>query len=576
MKRILLYIAIAVTVLLTSCNSFLDTENYTEKDLTNFPESVEDANQMLAGIYSSMNVDITSGFYLSELASDDRLGGGSQGDKFAHAIDRLMNVGTDMCGGLWAARYRGIERCNLLFENIDRVTDWSDEAEKNQLVGEVYFLRAMFYFELAQVYGQVPLVLTTAADNLPKASTDEIYAQITTDLKEAIEKMNTEPYDPNKAGHATRWAAEALMARVYLFYTGYYKKEVLPLTDGGTVSKQEVIAWLDDCIRNSGHDLVQDTEKPENSFYNLWPYSNEYTDEDYAWAKEKGVKWVGDGNIETVFAIRYNNLGNWDYTGYTNMHATHFGLRTPNGNTSTFPFGEGYGIGPVNPQLITDWQAAEPNDLRLWGSVIDIENDLPAFEWGADLAMEETGYMQKKYLAITAYDHNTLDAYGNPTFLTSYSHLMYGTPLAPVELACTQDLVLIRFADVLLMHSELTETTDGINRVRSRAGLNEVGAYSLEALKRERRFELAFEGLRWNDLRRWGDAETAIEKQSEVMVRNLGNDAVQNASYGGGWAARYRATGGFFPIPDTQVTRSDGVLTQNEGWGTAAAEYMGW
>lgn len=570
----IVYIIIA-SFLTVGCNKFLDSVNYTEKDLTNFPETVEDANQMLAGVYSSMNVDVSTGFYLSELASDDRLGGGSQGDKFAHAMDRLMNVGTDMCGGLWAARYRGIERANLLLESIDKVSGWTNDAEKAQLIAEARFLRAMYFFELAYVYGEVPLVLRTTAENLPKSPADKLYAQIASDLKACIETMNPDPYNPNMAGHATKWAAEALMARVFLFYTGYYGKNELPLAEGGNVAKNDVVRWLDDCIANSGHDLIYDAGKPENSFYNLWPYSNEYTALDYEWAKEKGVKWVGDGNVETVFAIKYSNFGNWDYTGYTNMTATHFGLRTPNGKESTFPFGEGYGIGPVNPQLIAEWQAAEPDDIRLWGSVIDVESDLDGFEWGADLAMEETGYCQKKYLAITAYDHETEISDGKYKLMTSYSYFMYGTPEAPVELASTQDLVLIRFADVLLMHSELTGTADGMNRVRKRAGLKEV-PYSLEALKRERRFELAFEGLRWNDLRRWGDAADAIEKQGEVMVRNLANEPVRMASYGGGWKARYNATGGFFPIPDTQVTRSGGVLTQNKGWGDASAEYMGW
>lgn len=575
MKRIVKnMMTVAASMLLVGCNAFLDTENYTQKDLTNFPKTVEDAHQMLTGIYASMNVDVTTGFYLSELASDDRFGGGEQGDKFAHAIDRLMNVGTDMLGGLWSARYRGIERANLLFENIDRVSGWSSEADRAQLLGEARFLRAWFYFELATVYGQVPLMLTTEALNLPKAPVDDLYAQIASDLKIAIETMKSEPFDENKAGRATKYAAEALMARVFLFYTGYYQKESLPLAEGGHVSKTQVVGWLEDCIGNSGHDLIVDDTKPGNGFYNLWPYSNSATAVDYAWAREQGVSWVGDGNRESLFAIRFNNIANWDQTGYANMHAVHFGLRTPNGHESTFPFGEGYGIGPVNPQLVADWKAAEPNDPRLFGSVIDLENELESYQWGADLAMEETGYMQKKYLAITAYDHKTES--GIPTLLTTFSILLENTPEGtPVEMASRQDLVLIRFADVLLMHSELTGTAEGMNRVRRRAGLTDV-AYSLPALKRERRFELAFEGLRWNDLRRWGDAAAAIEKQGEVMVRNLGGEPVQNASYGGGWAARYRETGGFFPIPATQIARSAGVLTQNAGWGSAAAEYAGW
>lgn len=75
------------------------------------------------------------------------------------------------------------------------------------------------------------------------------------------------------------------------------------------------------------------------------------------------------------------------------------------------------------------------------------------------------------------------------------------------------DLVLIRFADVLLMQSELEESVDGINRVRERAGLTPLGAYSLEALQRERRWELAFEGVRWNDIRRWHIAAAALENR---------------------------------------------------------------
>lgn len=84
-----------------------------------------------------------------------------------------------------------------------------------------------------------------------------------------------------EAGHATKWAAEALMARVYLFYTGFYGKDSLPLVtaDGvGSISKSEVVAWIDDCVANSGHSLV-------NDYRNLWPYTNEFTVGDYEYTK---------------------------------------------------------------------------------------------------------------------------------------------------------------------------------------------------------------------------------------------------------------------------------------------------
>lgn len=125
------------------------------------------------------------------------------------------------------------------------------------------------------------------------------------------------------------------------------------------------------------------------------------------------------------------------------------------------------------------------------------------------------------------------------------------------------------------MHSELTQTTDGINKVRQRAGLPVISSYSLDALKRERRFELAFEGLRWFDLMRWGDAPDALEKQVGQPIRNAGV-LLAMSSFSTGFKARYEATGGFWPIPDSQIDLSEGVLKQNKGWIEADAMFEGW
>lgn len=99
----------------------------------------------------------------------------------------------------------------------------------------------------------------------------------------------------------------------------------------------------------------------------------------------------------------------------------------------------------------------------------------------------------------------------------------------------------------------------------------------MENLRNERRWELAFEGTRWNDIRRWGIAADVLQAQIGVDCYFKGNPDVTKA-FGGGYAARYEATeGGFFPIPENQISLSDGVLEQNPGWGTGAgAEYTGW
>ncbi len=136
-----------------------------------------------------------------------------------------------------------------------------------------------------------------------------------------------------------------------------------------------------------------------------------------------------------------------------------------------------------------------------------------------------------------------------------------------------QDIVLIRFADVRLMHSELTETVNGINLVRERVGLTAIGSYTLDALKAERRYELAFEGLRYYDLLRWAgkdnlnEVKTILESQNGVSIINNGVASVKSG-------VLFRPeTGGFLQIPNSQVLLSDGVLEQNPGWGSDAPNY---
>ncbi|MBD1429798.1 RagB/SusD family nutrient uptake outer membrane protein [Sphingobacterium sp. SGL-16] len=550
---------------LTSCDNFLDTESFDKKNTGNFPVTVADAQSMLTGIYNSLNAAISNvqntHFYMAELASDDRFGGGGENDRDMQGLDHLMNTQPDRFLTFWTARYQGIFRANTALETLNQVTGWTSENEYNQTLGEVHFLRALYYFELSQMFGEVPLVTSSTVSNVPKASSEETYAVIAQDLKTAIEIMPNTPYNTVVSGHATKWAAQALIARVFLFYTGYYNKSELPLSDGGSITKAQVIQWLEDCISNSGHGLVDD-------FRNLWPYSNKFTKPNYAYSMNNNLQYEGEGHKETVFAVKFGTLADWGNTyilGYTNQLNLHSSLRSNNGQANTFPFGQGWGAGPVNTKLWNDWKAAEPNDIRREGSIINADTDLDGYIYGADSQMEETGFWQKKYIAITAYDNGAL--------IPSYAILADGAQ-ADYQLAHTQDLVLIRFADVLLMHSELSETATNLNRVRARVDLPAIN-YSLQALKRERRWELSFEGLRYFDLMRWHDAANALASQEGVAIKNKNIDT-QMKGFGGGYKVRYEATGGFWPIPTSQIALSNGVLTQNKGWGEPTHEYTGW
>lgn len=564
-KIIFIGLSLCFSLVFTGCEDFLDTENYTKQNTSNFPGTLADAEKSLTAIYSTFSAAIGeaphSHFYMAELASDDRFGGGGENDKDMQGFDHLMNTKPSRFAPYWEARYRGVFRANMALETFDNFEDWESEAQRDHFKGEAHFLRALFYFELSQTFGEVPLVLATEAANIPRTPIDETYAQIAFDLKSAIEMMYSSPYTSVKSGHATKWAAEALMARVFLFYTGYYGKDSLPLPEG-SISKDQVTAWLEDCISSSGHGLVSD-------FRNLWPYTNEYTVDLYDFTKDKGLMWADDGNKESIFAIKFGIYSDWgeSYTlGFSNQYQLHFGMRSNNGGESTFPFGQGWGAGPVNGALWDEWKQAEPEDIRRTASILDAEAELEDYQWGADSQMEETGYWQKKCIPITAYDKE-----GN--FYKSYSILKDGFT-SDYQRENTQDLVLIRFADVLLMHSELSSNATSLNKVRARAGLEPV-SYSLDALKKERRWELAFEGVRYFDLMRWGDAAEKLSKQEGVAIKNRGVDTVMKG-FGGGYKARYEATGGFWPIPESQINLSDGVLTQNPGWGTADAEFTGW
>ena len=97
--------------------------------------------------------------------------------------------------------------------------------------------------------------------------------------------------DKSRVGHATKWAAESMMARAWLFYTGYYEEENMPLADGGSISKEQVIDWLKDVVTNSGHGLLP-------NFWSLWPYSNEETSKDYKYMKK----------IKADYAQKYGDI----------------------------------------------------------------------------------------------------------------------------------------------------------------------------------------------------------------------------------------------------------------------------
>ena len=551
--------------MLGGCDSFLDTVNLVGKDDSNFPVNETDAIQMVNGIYVVMNSNLSDPeedpFFIFDIASDDRLGGGSQSNIGAQGVDRLMNSYTDWMVPVYKQRYRGIFRCNFALETIDNITEWSSPNKKNQLLCEIYFLRAWYYFNLAQVFNGVALKTSVASHKevtAPRNTPDEVYAQIASDLKAAIEVAPNTKYPECGIGRASKWVAEGMMARVWLFYTGFYHKNELPLAGGGSISKSQVAAWLEDCIKNSGHALVSDQR-------NLWPYTNPYTAADYKYDQDNGLNWETDENVESMFAVKMGNKASYDEkTIRHNRIVEFYGLRKT--TEAAFPFSvQGYSNGPVCEKLWTDW-AEDPDyagDYRRVGSICDRLVEIPDYPGDKAKEVENTNLLAKKYIGCEAWNEDHSARY--------LSYAKYYGSENNRQTGLTQSLVWLRFADVLLMHSELTDGAvvyngkSGLNAVRERAKLPDV-AYSLEALKKERRYELCFEAIRWNDLRRWGDVAEIVKNQEGNKVLNEKYEGTYQ--FTNDYMQRYNETGGgFFKIPESEVILTEGAIEQNPGWG---------
>lgn len=606
------YIGILIIIIgfFTSCDNFLDMSSLTSKSTENFPYTEKEANELITGIYANLlfeNPETSSYFYIAQLASDDCLGGNLEASNNC-ATNFLMYTNLNMLHPLYSRCYRQINRANVAIETLDNVEKWSSEEERNRMFGEAYFLRAFAFNELVQVFGGVPLRNDSRNPNkLPRASVDEVYEQIGADLKKAIELMPDRIYPDGSplAGHATKYAAQAMMARVFLFYTGRYAKTELP----GGITKDQVIGWVDECIAKSGHDLVSDQR-------NLWAYTNPASEDNnsdahkYKYVINNNLEWAGLGSIETMFANKHKIKGNnWTYTWFSNTVSQFYSPSADNSKAEEgegYPFGRGWGAGPVSPAMVNEWKAwssqqtflnGKTEDPRLTGSIwsyraLDpnnkgnvlfdrrLTNDEPDYTVSYRY-YEQTGYHQKKYINVMSYQN--INAH-DPSLSPSYGIRSFGLQLYPEitadvvsqSLNNIADLIHIRFADVLLMQSELKQDATGLNRVRSRSNLAPV-SYSLEAIKNERRWEFAFESIRWWDMLRWSGP--SLEEAGNILNNQKGftllNAGVEMPMVNFDYKARLKQTQGYWPLPQTEIDLSDGLMEQNPGWG-ADALFTSW
>lgn len=487
MKSKLFYFLTIVGLAITiqSCEDFLDKKpssqgvavNNTSSDALLY-KTASDAETALAGVYADFkNEYFLLDYYVNgDAQSDDAYAGADNPANFQidkYTIDATnSNISRD-----WADLYSTIGKANLVINNTDAVPDPAlTSIRKKQIIAEASFIRAFMYFQLVQLFGDVPLQ-TQAITSFdprkldqvlpiifpPRSTTAEVYAQIILDLQTALASVGTTA--PDK-GYATVGAVNAMLAKVY--------------------ATQEPQDWNKvkqycDAVIGGGYTLLQ-------NYDNLWDNSVE-------------------NSAESIFEI---NFYGWD-TG---------------GNWGVFMF---YG---------TDWKKFNipSNDLV---KAFDDEGD--AIRRASSIA----------FLDVTGSWTDSHWPSSNYPFLNKWR-----------DFSGAQNLILIRLADILLLKAEaLNELGDTpgaaalVNQIRSRVSLANTSANTQSnmrlAIEKERRLELAFEGVRWYDLKRTGRAITVINAVKDGQGVSLGYNLTTNRL--------------IWPIP--QEDRDlNGKLTQNPGY----------
>ena len=626
-KYILSALVVSTATVFTSCNDMLDTEpRVTEMTAATFPGKPADVEALNAATYSIMNTLgggdnsglLNNPFYWWSLMSDDNYGSGGLQDNVAKSLHHFTTASANQYEYDFTCLYGGINRANNQIETIDNV-EWTEKNinTRNQLLGEAYFMRGLYYLWLSQLYGDVPLItssLVTEENYVQNSAEEEIYPQIISDFVSGITLMNEgSGLGLQGDGHANKYAAEAMLARAYMFWAGFYKgvgdlssgDATINLVEGqegctkASVSKADVVNYLKDIVSSGRYRLLKD-------FRSLWQYSNSFLLAEALDGKDHAYPFIadmdpadcfdaagnGNGNPEEIFQIQFLNASNWNaavdvYNNarmYSNYLSCFWGLRNGSTNdngkrTKTYPFNQGWGQGTPSCNIWDDWTAAENaggyKDIRKLGSMIDLDNELESYTYEKD-DCEESGYAVKKYADVNL-DANPKDNDSWWKQAPGYTSSSLGNEQQGDHF---EDFYLMRYADVLLMLSELTGDAQYMNQVQKRAGVPQT-AYSLTALQNERRWEFVFEGLRFNDMRRWsgkdGHSESsyaakALQAQDGKMIVCLGQKGSKKPMHqmhydiGSSWAKRYAATKGFLPKPQAQITLMNGGMVQNEGW----------
>ena len=557
----------AVTMGMAGCSeSFLEVTSKTESTTDNFYKTEDDAYRALIGCYDGWQCTVSNSgvkFYiLSEMMADECFAGLGTSDASNYDIIDQFDMScapsyTSLLESDWKAYYYAIQRCNSLISREDQIA-WDEASGLRQLyMGEARAIRAILYFEMVRLWGNIPLLTEPSSENLPQSSYQDVYALIIEDLKYAAQNIPATAYPKAEAaqndGHITCYAAKALLARVYLYYNGYYGSEPAGLT------KAEALQACEDVIRSGEFALV-----PE--FKDLWApaaATTSYAEDGNGYPlantdETTYTTYAGRGNSETILAQKFNYTQDYNGNYDGNEWLVMLGMRN---SLNVVPYGQGWGACPVNPTLVNAFRSG---DTRKAASIIDYTGEGISSADGFDDMIKDsreyTGYAIKKYttmsMLVDGTAKTTMTGLGNGDFMISQD----------------MDFVYVRYADVLLMAAELGSgnAQDYFDQVRQRAytsdGVLSSSYVQLECttanIWSERRLEFCFEAQRYWDLLRQG-IQTAAQTiaVSNQHVLTSGNDDYITIQ-----AENIISKQGLCQIPHNQITLSNNVLVQNPGW----------
>lgn len=574
-SKIHIIIMLAFMSLASSCD-FLDKEPTSTTSGSYFKSETE-AETFLKGVYAPLTETSFYGNDYYYLVGGDDLeayGGPGRSPSTRGLICNNANSSDPAVTAFWYTLYAGVNRANTLLEQIGNVPGISASAAA-RYTAEARFLRAFYYFNLVQCWGDVPFKTssTQSVEGLQIARTPkaEIYDFICKEMEESVDGLKKASDVNYLPGGLTKSAAWGILARVYMFRAGEcYRDNTTP---DETVRKEYFTKanTFAQKVMGEGHTLAP----------NYWDYFIDQCSDKYNTTGKESIweaEFTGNYSTDTRTEGRVGNI---------------IGIQAPDLSsmlelTGKSDPGFGYCFFWSTPKLYELYEANSDKNRMNW-SIAPFSYTQSKPGKGVDGRLFEKGklpevknqYYNKSYSYGDQPSSSKVGDREKATASTDYSRMCakWRREYEPDKKNKNFTLVnfpILRYADVLLMIAECENEINGgptalayqcINEVRQRAGIAVLSGLDQDkfrdAVKDERAMELCFEMTRRFDLIRWGD----FKKNMNALVARAKSGT--NWNFGPSNVYTYFQVSdayNYFPIPSNEMAVNKKITANNPGW----------